>query len=99
MSAIEIILASIGGTAALVISLGWLSKSFVTHLLDKDILSSTNLSLNLSSNADLKSTPSDSKSCINDEMKSLQRCTAESSSSTMLLTDSSISLCSFRLQL
>ncbi len=37
MSAIEIILASIGGTAALVVSLGWLSKSFVTHLLDKDI--------------------------------------------------------------
>jgi len=33
----EIIIASIGGTAALVGVLGWLAKSFVSHLLDKDV--------------------------------------------------------------
>lgn len=37
MSAIEIIIASIGSTATLVLILGWLSKSLVIHLLDKDI--------------------------------------------------------------
>ena len=37
MTPFEIIIASIGGTAALVGVLGWLAKSFVSHLLDKDV--------------------------------------------------------------
>jgi len=37
MSVYEIIIASIGGSAALVAVLGWLAKSFVSNLLDKDI--------------------------------------------------------------
>ena len=37
MTPLEIVFTSIGGTAALVGILGWLTKSFVSHLLDKDI--------------------------------------------------------------
>lgn len=37
MSPIEIIIASIGGSAALVAVLGWLAKSLVSSLLEKDI--------------------------------------------------------------
>jgi hypothetical protein len=39
MSPLEIILASIGGSATLVAVLGWLAKSLVSNLLDKDIAS------------------------------------------------------------
>jgi len=37
VTAIETIIASIGGTAALVTVLGWLSRSLVLNLLNKDI--------------------------------------------------------------